>query len=187
VLARILTVHKAPHYHATPDHPDVTPDLIPPRSSDPSHIAYIVPSKDYIPPATALPKVFEELAHRYAKRPGGYTRIHRLGRRDRDNAPQAVVTLVDGPRDFKFEMIAKTMGRELAISTAEKGIKNLDGIDPDQHISELTRKLKGKALQFRQPEEDAPQRMTQLSAESAVCVVINIKRSQTDLRLSIIG
>jgi large subunit ribosomal protein L17 len=56
------------------------------------------------------PKVFETLATRYADRPGGYTRIHKFGRRQGDNAPHAVLELVDGPRDLKFEMAARATG-----------------------------------------------------------------------------
>ena len=56
------------------------------------------------------PKVFETLATRYAQRPGGYTRIHKYGRRQGDNAPHAVVELVDGPKDLKFEMAARAAG-----------------------------------------------------------------------------
>ncbi|KAN0125316.1 Ribosomal protein L17 [Lactarius tabidus] len=56
------------------------------------------------------PKVFETLAARNAKRPGGYTRIHKFGNRQGDNAPHAVLELVDGPRDLKFEMAARATG-----------------------------------------------------------------------------
>ena len=56
------------------------------------------------------PKVFETLATRYATRPGGYTRIHKFGNRLGDNAPHAVLELVDGPRDLKFEMAARATG-----------------------------------------------------------------------------
>ncbi len=40
-------------------------------------------------------KVFDELAPRYAERPGGYTRILKLGRRHGDNAEMAILQLVD--------------------------------------------------------------------------------------------
>ncbi|KAH7931029.1 ribosomal protein L17 [Leucogyrophana mollusca] len=60
-----------------------------------------------------LPKLFATFAHRYATRPGGYTRIHRLGNRVGDNAPAAMVELVDNPRDLKLEMTARAVGREL--------------------------------------------------------------------------
>jgi large subunit ribosomal protein L17 len=42
-------------------------------------------------------KVFDELGPRYAKRPGGYVRILRFGFRVGDNAPMALVELVDRP------------------------------------------------------------------------------------------
>ena len=42
-------------------------------------------------------KLFEVLGPRYAARPGGYTRILKMGFRVGDNAPMAFVELVDRP------------------------------------------------------------------------------------------
>jgi len=42
-------------------------------------------------------KLFSELGPRYAARPGGYLRILRFGFRHGDNAPMALVELVDRP------------------------------------------------------------------------------------------
>jgi large subunit ribosomal protein L17 len=44
-----------------------------------------------------LQKVFSELRDRYASRPGGYTRIVRLGFRPGDAAEMALLELVDRP------------------------------------------------------------------------------------------
>jgi len=57
-----------------------------------------------------VPKVFSEFAKRYADRPGGYTRIHKYGNRQGDNAPHAILELVDNPRDIRYEMTAKSVG-----------------------------------------------------------------------------
>ncbi|GAB4276662.1 MAG: 50S ribosomal protein L17 [Candidatus Promineifilaceae bacterium] len=39
--------------------------------------------------------LFEEIAPRYANRPGGYTRMVKLGKRPGDNADMAILMLVD--------------------------------------------------------------------------------------------
>jgi len=42
-------------------------------------------------------KLFNELGPRYQTRPGGYLRILKMGNRPGDNAPMALVQLVDQP------------------------------------------------------------------------------------------
>jgi large subunit ribosomal protein L17 len=46
-------------------------------------------------------KVFDELAERYRERPGGYTRVIKLGVRRGDAAPLALVELVEGAAPAK--------------------------------------------------------------------------------------
>ena len=50
---------------------------------------------------TLVKKMFDELAERYKDRAGGYTRVLKAGYRHGDNAPMAVIELVDRNEDAK--------------------------------------------------------------------------------------
>jgi large subunit ribosomal protein L17 len=43
--------------------------------------------------------LFDELGERFKDRPGGYTRIIKMGRRSGDGAELAIIELVDNPRE----------------------------------------------------------------------------------------
>ena len=49
----------------------------------------------------SVTKLFNELGPRFKTRPGGYTRILKMGFRVGDNAPMALVELVDRPAEIE--------------------------------------------------------------------------------------
>ncbi len=65
-------------------------------------------------------KVFDELAERYRNRPGGYTRVLKLGQRVGDAAPLSLVELVEG---MEPEAPKKGKGRAAGAEPAKKARK----------------------------------------------------------------
>lgn len=72
------------------------------------------------PPRTAgvaaLKRLFDELGERFKDRPGGYTRIIKMGRRSGDGAELAIIELVDNARDLQ----AQNTGRKRAGKSSSK-------------------------------------------------------------------
>jgi large subunit ribosomal protein L17 len=103
---------------------------------------------------TLTPRVFTELAKRYAERPGGYTRIHKFGNRQGDNAPHAILELIDNPRDLKFDVTARAVGWELLASNLKvKGPNTLasEGVGDIQRTLQHECKLGPKDLGTLRP------------------------------------
>jgi large subunit ribosomal protein L17 len=76
-------------------------------------------------------KLFNELGPRYAKRPGGYLRILKFGFRLGDNAPMALVELMDRPEpaaqaEGETEKGEKAAGKTSRKSRAGKTAKTAD-------------------------------------------------------------
>ena len=69
----------------------------------------------------AVKRLFDELGARYKDRPGGYTRIIKLGRRVGDNAELAIIELVDNPREL--EAVEQDKKRKVTATTGKKSAK----------------------------------------------------------------
>src|SRR3977135_623127 len=63
------------------------------------------------PPRTAgvaaIRRLFDELGERFKDRPGGYTRIIKMGRRTGDGAELAIIELVDNPREIEAQAASR--------------------------------------------------------------------------------
>ncbi|KAL8761801.1 MAG: hypothetical protein Q9184_002124 [Pyrenodesmia sp. 2 TL-2023] len=82
----------------------------------------------FFEPLRLLPHLFTTLRTRYLNRPGGYTRVLRIEpiNKHYDQAPSAILELVDGPKDMRFLMTAKTLVRE---RTTDQGIREITAMN----------------------------------------------------------
>lgn len=117
-------------------------------------------SSIFFTPHELIPKLFGPIRERYANRPGGYTRVLRIEPLKEDQAPSAILELVDGPKDIRFAITARTVSR-----------LRLEG----KKINEKTEFFHKKVTQFRPNGEIEFEKMVKRLGEIDI-----IERSNSD-------
>jgi large subunit ribosomal protein L17 len=102
----------------------------------------------------ALKRLFNELGKRYAERPGGYTRIIRLGHRDGDNAELAIIELVGNPREEAAKAPKKSAGKG-GKKSAKAGSK------AETSSADSTKKASGGGRRSKKTESTAAEQETE--------------------------
>lgn len=93
-------------------------------------------------PNEMVPKLFGPIRERYANRPGGYTRVLRIEPLKEDQAESAILELVDGPRDMRFALTAKTLARRPAKLGLSPGLTT--------HVKKVTQFREGGVESLRE-------------------------------------
>lgn len=104
--------------------------LITKSKADTTHNRRIVFS--YLRDKHAVTELFKEISVKVADRPGGYIRIIKLGNRQGDNAPMAMVELVD------YNEIYNPKGKKAKKATRRGRSKKVETVETVETTSEET-------------------------------------------------
>lgn len=110
----------------------------------------------HIPDRDVVAKLFDTISARFAQRPGGYTRIVKLGPRRGDNAEMAIVELVGFEPTFTKKKGAEAKGKGKAKAKAGKDAPPAESAEPESKPKAERRSAKKRKDKEAAADEKAP-------------------------------
>jgi large subunit ribosomal protein L17 len=122
----------------------------------------------YIRDKEVLKKLFDELAERFKERPGGYTRITKLGFRRGDNTPISIIELVEEEYKPKKKKKTKSAPKKPKATAKDGSVK-----------AKSSKKESAEELGLIEDQDKKPQEV--LAAEdAAVAETVEVAKEETE-------
>ncbi len=132
-----------------------------------------------------LRELFSDIAEKVADRPGGYTRVVRIGRRNGDGAEMAVLELVDYNLDRDESAVRSRsknlMSRAERVRRSQEKQKQMAEVAEVEEVEEATEKLEGTPeVEATEDSEGAPASEAEESVAEEADAVEESASEQTD-------